>query len=528
MYTLPEKPVELQALSRDIAAIMPSFWTAYFDDREIVSGLGTARAIIHAQNRKNAREADLCSNRHTIPATHHESWVPLTIKKSETHVYGTDSLYGGNVLYSDFISYGQIRGEVRWLVRYPDDIVDVSLICSNITIPGSILVRGVDFHIDKDNKYISLTIDPFKTPGVPVNRIFDENGDVSDEYVTLWCFDVKQDRRFLEAYAGGIVRMSGPATEWYAGFLSRYFDMIQTGATPRGIEEAVLSAMGVPIPDRDGTVRSVFVESDGYTCVCTDDAVYRIPPGARVTVSAGDDIYAGAHITDTIKPVLLNGASPDYDSLVGLSVSAGDISGDYAFGIIIPSEVSSVYTDAGSSRFRIGGFDNDVDWFWHLARARQDEYGQLSTYLPAGRQLSPLEFMSSNLFGNNTVVYIVNAAVDEPDAPGTRHVLYLRETVPPRTMLIFYFEKEVYSVAGVDAGMGHVIPAAAPAPVIDTQVTGDTVSMSVTADTVHGDCCAAGTPHYTNPVGWWSSLIEDDEGEEEDDDDREPIDEPEM
>lgn len=519
MLNLPEYPGAATDSPEGLLAVVPSFWYTYFDDADFIKTLFLGKIMLQRQAKSDLREVELSVDRHTVPVHHVDVWKPYVIRRSATVRRGTDSVYGASGTYGMSSWYGAPRGEPRWEHPIPSDVRHVGALAGTITVPGDVLVGGVDFKIDRDRSVLVFAVDPFSVRGAAAVPVFGPAGDVIDEYVTLWGLNNLSDRRYLDAVVGAVIRVYCDSSPHYRRFVNSLYDMLQTGMTARGLKESVMACMGVPTPepDEDSAVVAIVRELDGYTCVCTEKHVYRLPPGAVPAVAVGDRVGPDTDLDTTVRLLLLNTYDPDYASVPGLSLKPDAVGPDYFLQFMFPSErwaketgdfIAPMVRDV---RIKTVGFDNDTSLFWEKTNARSfarkaaapdapaylDEFG-----IPAA--VSPFEFFSRNVFGNNTVAVVVQADCDCPDAPGLRYTAYLQNAIPPRTKLFIYAMK----TAGARlTAMGTPSGAAAVAAAVGTSTTRANLASGIRSLIATGECCVMGKEVYTGAVDTTSPVV---------------------
>lgn len=450
-----------------------TFWTNVFQEANILQAHMRSNAQEQAQTALDFYEAVACLSRFTVPIFHTDNWELLTILRSE--VENVASIY-----QPDDLVFGQQPGtrpdrpagfvqtfggmDIPWVVQapMPDTLVDAPFVLQNLILyPSLVLVKGLDYEVNRERKLIRFKSDPFKNSLIAKREIFDEQGAKVDEEIGLWVYKAQYDLQYLQiqfAYALGLVLES---TEGSKQLMNAFWNAHVAGGMSVSLLTLFLSALsGAPIViSPTETVEVIRTEADSKL-VITDQYVYRFPLTANIIVTVGQVVHAGDRLSDAVEIVELAGNSPDYSILPALSLSPSFLSGGYMAELSVKNHrVALEYlgTDQNNKavvRFEVSGFPGDVEEFWNAVQLRGDLAGETLANLldtrenPVGEPLpvnlptmiNPLEFVVSNLMHNNLFVIRIRQASFMPGSPGLSFLRLLRNVIPPQTTYIIFVE----------------------------------------------------------------------------------------
>jgi len=196
--------------------------------------------------------------------------------------------------------------------------------------------------------------------------------------------------------------------------------------------------------------------------VITDQNVYVLPVAANVTVTVGDELYAGDVLCDAIDLIEVSGSNPDYSVLPQITIGKELMSGSYLSGLTFKNADTPLIYDGLDAdgkavvKFAIYGYPADIDAYWdsslalgklagnktlaELLDTRTVPVGQpVASDLPA--IVNPLEFIFQSIgTGNNLFIIKARQAAFADDAPGFTYMKLLREVMPPHVSYVVYVE----------------------------------------------------------------------------------------
>ncbi len=149
-------------------------------------------------------------------------------------------------------------------------------------------------------------------------------------------------------------------------------------------------------------------------------------------------------------------------SIAALAFDDSFISGGYQGELVFENRTVDIdyggLDDDGKAivTFHVGGMQSDVDQFWEDVHERGKLTSTLAElldtrtnptsqptpqFLPA--EINPLQFVMENLLANNMVVARIRHSLLPDDAAGTRFSTFLRDLVPPQTMVYLVVDAEI-------------------------------------------------------------------------------------
>ena len=456
-----------------LLAQLGSFWAEIFDDRDRVQSHLESSAHEQYQTYLNFVETVACVSRLNIPVFHKEMWKLVVFKKSEvesiTSIYEPDDLvYGPQTGLRPLRPagwtqvYGGVDNPFYTQAPLPEGLAKADFIMQNkVLSPSRTYTNGIDFDIDRERKLIRFRSDLFSDVLVPHRNVYDADGNLLDEEVSLWLYQGEWDLQYVYTQFGYAIGLKLDSSQFYKDLLNAFWDAHVLGPGVREIKAMLAAAAGAPtILESQETVELIRTEPD-RKLVVTDQHVYSVPVAANVVVTAGETLYAGDVISDAIDLFEVSGSAPDYSALPQITLGKELLSGDYFSGLTFKNTTMPlVYEglDADGKAvvsFTIYGYPADISEFWASSLARGKETGNktlaelldertapvgqpVASDLPA--TVNPMQFCFQNFFGNNLFIIKARQAAFGDDAPGLTYFYLLREVLPPHTAFILFVE----------------------------------------------------------------------------------------
>lgn len=486
-----------------ILTALGSYWSRRFEDRGTLLGLYRASSVVFAQTYTNYLEAVACTSRLSCPILHRRPWYALVLSENAME-YGPDSLlkYGADAFYNGSYRYGvPVQGEFH--SADPGEIKRIGVLMNRIMVPTLTWVTGTDFYITDDTLY--LRKNPFEDGRLPVNSILDERGEVIDREVLLWAFSTYEDWDYLYQHYGYVIRRQLESSGSYHGLINSILNGVVGGLSIKDFEWAVAAIAGLPtVLETTETVENI-LDYGHKTVIVTNYNAYIYPTGSIASVAAGDKVYAGQCLVDTVsvfdlanfddivamlkavritdagervarpasenssssgtsgKKVYLAHRSPskikpseDYMPLLhALPVSPGMLGADYQGSLLFNNMDGRVNTDETDDDnivigkiTRVDGAEADVARFWSTAHANGVAEG--ATWLtklgkiPA--YVNPAGWVIEHFLRNNAIVVYLRYTRFSAEVLGLDLLELLRQVLPPEKMAIFMIDIDVEDV----------------------------------------------------------------------------------
>ena len=447
-----------------------SFWNLIFQDADRLQAHIRSSGNEHGQTYLDFLEAVACVSRLNVPVFHTENWYLMTLKRSDCAA--VMSIYEPNDLVYGYQPSGggrpagfmQVYGGEDWpgVVQavLPPPLVDVPFTIHNLVVnPSLTLVRGTDYDVDADRGTIRFKADPFANPLVPRRDIVDANGNVTDTEIALWVYKGQFDLDYVYMQFGYALGMQMKSSQGYKDLLNAFWDMYVLGPS-LGLLSAFMSALSGAQTCLDATETvAVVLANEMEQVVVTDTHVYKFPLAAGLLVAVGDEIHAGAPLSDAFVIRELSGVTFDLSLLSALSITDRLASGPFTSSLTFRNHdaaLTYVGVEDGKAMvtFETSGFPGDIDAFWDDVQARGVAAGKtLANYLdvratPVGEPgpaslpatINPAEFIVGQLMKSNLFVIRLRLASFWPDSPGVAVLGRLREVIPPHTTFLIYLE----------------------------------------------------------------------------------------
>lgn len=439
-------------LAESLFAGLGDFWTSHYGGRDQVRRYCRALADGVGQVGDDIAVAFNCINRNTVPTLRRFRWHRLAIRRSDRDSpaatllrYGdgrTSAQFGGGYFYGT----PGVFGDASYA---HDGVADVPLIFSRMEAPGTVLVDGIDYRVERDR--IVFLADPFDDPAfaqIPID---------GDDELSLWLYRAGYDEGLVRDHVGFKVGLALPSSPAYLDLCNATLDAVAGGTAVEQLSRALAAATGTPIASADGEVVEEIGSDFGRPFVATDRAVYPLGAGASASVAPGDVLSAGDPLSDGFALAEFNrGVAPGW--LKAVALDGAMLARGAGAQVVFPKgEVPlSVSEDGGYTRaeFPLGGRPEDVRAFWDafhdrgvaagrtLAMCldrRPAPYGQPTAgSLPAA--IDPLDFLVSNVLRGHAAAARIRVGSFGPSALGLGRLSLLRRISPPHVCLFIEVE----------------------------------------------------------------------------------------
>lgn len=509
--------------SRNLLAVLGSFWARTFTSTDQVSSYATGTALLVAQNHRNLLEVVAALSRFDVPLYHTEMWVPIVLRKSQRNSAATNlprfdrtaEVFDGPLVFDTAATMPY------YAYPKPEKLVRAGHVFDRLTTPTLALSENVDYVLDAERGAIVFIDDPFDRPGLLKRGIY-ADGQLVDEEVTLWAFMGQFDYEYVYnqfAYALGLRLATSQGAK---DLMNAVFNsLVNGGASAADIDLAFSAITGVPLARGHETVEVMRRDAHG-SLIITDQTVYRFTEDAVPLVAVGQRVRPGQSLVDALQIIeLTDGQAPA--SLPALAFDKGFLSacfyGDLLFeNKRVPLEVDTAHPSGYTFvRFALGGFPADVARFFDELHARgiadrqrpvdpcerprrrgtlahmldkraQPDGEPTAENLPA--MINPLAFIAANILRNNVFVVRIKSTTLGQNRLGLYNMRHLRQLLPPQSAMIV-----IYEISGVrdavDGGQKlaeDVNSFTAMEPLYDA-VTEDLVrDGGATARTISGTC----------------------------------------
>jgi hypothetical protein len=308
------------------------------------------------------------------------------------------------------------------------------------------LVKNVDFILDRIGKNIIFNADPFANSAFATQAVFSE-GVEDDTELMMWLFKARFDTKLLFTHFGYILGAELASAQAYKDVINATFDGIAGGTALEQVEELVSAMTGIPLVKESGE-EVEDIRSDGdRLLVITDKNVYKYAVDHTAAVAVGDTVQAGDALVSEWELMPFNRGVLSAN-LKALTLDAGMLAPEFAGEITFENTTVDVVVEgaAGSEKvsWALGGHPLDVDRFWEVVHERRLVYGkslhELLDEQPGGvpATINPLEFLIQNVLRNNAIAIRVQGF--GPEAIGLGPSLFLRRLVPPHQIVFLVFE----------------------------------------------------------------------------------------
>jgi hypothetical protein len=443
-----------------LAGVLGSFWSTTYAGADQVRAYAGALGRACRQTQDDLEEAAACLAPATTPAYHRERWRLAYSLRSTLTARAAPLRHGDGAVFGAGANYG----DAATRAAYPSGIAgyaEVPIICNRLTDPSRVLLVGVDYVLDRGE--VVFRDDIAADPAWARRPIFDPDGAVVDEEVALWLFRPGLDRDHVRLHGGYLVGLPLPASPANRDLVAAALAALRAGGAAAATGRLLAAATGVPTVAEDGEVVAVVGSDARGPCVVTDRRAYRLPPGSRPVVVAGQVLVAGDDLCDAVRVVDLgrgatSGLPPALALGPGLLASGlGEI--------VVEDRTVPLTVDAeGQARFEIHGHPADVAAFWAAVDARGVASGQTlaaAIGIPQPATINPLRFLADEVLRAGIVVR-VRAAI----AP--RALSVLPRILPVHVPVLFVVEPParmdpIADPAGGESASTHM----AASPIMD-------------------------------------------------------------
>lgn len=458
-YTYPNN--DLNSASK-LLSVIGSYWATTYLGMDFISDTLKAKSNITAQTWLNFMELIASISRFTVPVFHHENWYPLVIKESEVNNF--DSLIPDyersttNVYTSSTsLNYGESAPAKNYFsVSVPTDLKLAKNILSSIIEPSVTWSDSVDYWLPEPGVLV-LREDPFASDLFSIKEVF-VDGKLADRECILWVYSGEWDYGTVYEQFGYALELYMESSEGYLEIVNAVLDAFTGGTKSKDLQYAWSAITGVPLTLAESEIVELVTEDANATIVVTDKNAYRFAKGSTVIVAAGDKVYAGDALVDTLQIYeFTRGSVPS--SLTGLAMGPGFLSlgffGDLTFEnkevVITVEENVDGYTKVS---WPLGGFIEDSNKFWADVHDKGVKEGKtLAMYMdiranpvdqPTSLNLpttvNPLEFLSENFLRYNTFLVKINTRYFGKNKLPVIPTTLLRKIIPPQTAMIVLVE----------------------------------------------------------------------------------------
>ncbi len=434
-----------------LLSLLGSTWSLVFEGRDHLTDYLRACAELANQTQLQANEVLDSLSRFSVPIYHRRDLDRVALLETQknspqTNVarYGQDYVYG-NQPDGDLIRYGTALNLGDFAFPLPSQLVDVPVLQNAFKNPTVVLLRGIDYLIDRERGALVFLTDPFENIELERRDVY-TGSEVTDQELVLWGVGAEYDweqiyRRW--GYALGIVADS---SENYRQLVNAIFDGLNQGTARRHVEAALSAVCDIPLTHTDGEVVELVTADEVGLCVVTDAHVYRFAETAEAVVAVGDELRAGQPLTEGLRLTLFNdGEVPtDLQALaVGRSYLSFGYYGDLLFnGADVPLVVELDSNGERRLSFELGGSADDVTRFFDELHSKGLAAGETLADLldPIPATINPLQFLIQNVLRNNA--FLVRIKTTELGAynMGLGFLRNLRRLTPPHTAMLILLE----------------------------------------------------------------------------------------
>jgi hypothetical protein len=196
--TLPQYPSSDLDRSRNLLAVLGSFWSRTYNRRDQLRSYVDGTAMLVAQSYLNLLETAACLSRFTVPIFHTENWVPFVLRKSQRNAIQTNvarfdrtaDVFDGNLLFDT------AAAQPFYAFPKPDNLIGVGQMFNKLIYPSVALADNVDYILDPERNAVVFAADPFENPGFLRKPIYD-NKTLVDEEIVLWGFKADYDYKYI-------------------------------------------------------------------------------------------------------------------------------------------------------------------------------------------------------------------------------------------------------------------------------------------------------------------------------------------
>jgi len=459
-YTYPTS--ELDNASKLLSTI-GSYWSTTYLGMDFLSDVLKAKANLTAQTWVNFMELIASISRFTVPVFHHENWYPVVVKESEINNFdaliadyktGTSNAYesSGNLNYGESLILDDY-----YAVSIPSNLVTVKNVLNGIANPSVIWSSDVDYWMPKEGVLI-FRENPFTNDLFPIKDIY-VDGQITDRECILWVYSGEWDYDDVYKQFGYALELYMESSEGYLEIVNATLDAFTGGTKAKDLQYAWSAITGVPLTLTEVETVELIKDDIRSTIIVTDKNVYRFPLGSTVIVAAGDKVYAGDSLVDTLQIYeFVRGSVPS--SLTGLVMGPGFLSMGFFSDLTfenkddVPITVEEDVDGYTKISWSLGGFIEDVNKFWKDVHDKGVKEGKTlamymdirenptdqPTALNLPKTVNPLEFLSENFLRYNTFLVKINMGYLGKNKLPAIPAATLRKIIPPQTAMIVLVE----------------------------------------------------------------------------------------
>lgn len=497
-FTAPTYPYGELSTGWPVLAALGSYWSRLYEERGILLKYCRSSSLSALQNYITFLEAVACTNRFECPVFHKRRWYALVLRESDLDTGSASFLkYDGSAIYDRSYQYG-VPTNNRFHSLPVGQLKHISVLMNKIIDPSLTWVAGTDFFVDSGMLF--LRDNPFKQATIPVRTIVDNAGTVIDREIVLWAFDAREDWEYLYQHYGYVLRRKRESSKSYKDFVNAIWDGFVGGQSAQDLEWALCAVAGIPVVREARETVEVVLKYTKKTVVVTDQHSYIYPPESVVKVNAGDIVYAGQSLVDTLQVFdltnyddiasLLTSKKVDDDGrlvtrygamsssstavargnaghtppsklippesalpmLFGIPVGPGLLPATYKGPLFFKNVAGSVdRSELDDNGLVIGklngvlGDKDDIETLWTTAHTNSSTTGKTWLQLYGGTPtwINPAGFIIEHCLRNNAIVVYMRYARFGEEQLGMAISDVLRRTVLPEKLLIFVIDVDI-------------------------------------------------------------------------------------
>lgn len=480
-FTYPQSDLDR---ARVLLSVLGSFWSRTYEARDQVRSYALATAETVAQSHRNLLETVAALSRYEVPLFHAETWVPLTLKKSEMNSgdIGAARFDSGSFFFNDGrAQFDTPVNQPYFAFPKPAKMVGVAQVFNKLVFPTVALSENTGYAIDINRDALVFAENPFDNPAFLRRPVYVGN-QLADEEIVVWGFLGQFDYEYVFNQFAYALGMRLTTSQGYKDLVNAVTTgLVSGGASAAALDLAFSAITGVPVAYGNETVAVVQLDRRGLF-IATDKNVYRFSETAVPVVAVDDKLTAGDRLVDAVSVVELhNGAVPEYVSALALDSGflAACFYGDLVFeNKEVPLEIDTAHPSGYTYvKFGLGGFPADVELFFDEIHARgienatatpedcppgrrrhtlaqildkrvQPEYVVAPTGAPLDEPvehnlpatINPLQFIAANILRNNVFLVQIKSAALGPNRLDLYNIRQLRQLLPPHIAMIVIYE----------------------------------------------------------------------------------------
>lgn len=525
-FTYPQSDLDRGAA---LLYVLGSYWNKTFQAKDQIASYTEAIAAGANQLQIDLLETVAALSRFKIPVFHTENWYPITLHKNQLNLTKANLYHFDQpgLVFSPAsgAAFDATQPTEFFMFNAPPKLASVAHIFDRVLFPTVDMVGDIDFKIDSANNAIIFTQNPFEIASIPHNPIYDKDGLLIDETITLWGFRANLDYQYVLQQFAYAVDVYLESSENAKKLVNAIFDALINGGASAAMLNAVLSAIfDVPVVRGEKETVELMSTDRRGVFIATDKEVYRFAAGSIPTVEVGQVVRKGDTLVDTFQVIDIHrGDIPTAFEALALdqNYTTACYYSDLIFeNIEVPLRVDTARPDGYTYvDFPLAGFPADVRSFFdeihhrglraikpgpdpcktpdlkkygtlaHLLDRRQNPDSEPQALdLPA--TINPLQFLIKNVLRNHAFIVTVKlAGLGENKLP-LYNIRHVRQLIPPHAGMFI-----VYNLNGLRDGINgdkmlledmSVFKGAAP---LADSVSGNrVVDKGVIVRTVSGTC----------------------------------------